>query len=59
MAQTKDMTAGRPAGLIFLFALPLMLGNVCQQLYIVVDTAIVGQVAGGRGPGGTGCSGVA
>ena len=46
MAQTKDMTAGRPAGLIFLFALPLMLGNVCQQLYIVVDTAIVGQVAG-------------
>lgn len=46
MAQTKDMTVGKPAGLIFLFALPLMLGNVCQQLYIVVDTAIVGQVAG-------------
>lgn len=46
MAQTKDMTSGKPAGLIFLFALPLMLGNICQQLYIVVDSAIVGQVAG-------------
>lgn len=46
MAQTKDMTAGRPAGLIFFFALPLMLGNIFQQLYIVVDSAIVGQVAG-------------
>lgn len=46
MAQTRDMTTGRPAGLILRFALPLMLGNVCQQLYIVADTAIVGQVAG-------------
>lgn len=46
MAQTRDMTVGRPTGLILRFALPLMLGNVCQQLYIVADTAIVGQVAG-------------
>ena len=46
MAQTKDMTVGKPAGLIFFFALPLMMGNICQQLYIVVDSAIVGQVAG-------------
>lgn len=46
MAQTKDMTRGKPAGLIFFFALPLMLGNIFQQLYIVVDTAVVGQVAG-------------
>lgn len=29
-----------------LFALPLMLGNICQQLYTMVDTMIVGQVAG-------------
>ena len=46
MAHTKDMTSGRPAGLIFFFALPLMMGNIGQQLYIVVDSAIVGQVAG-------------
>lgn len=42
----KDMTKGRPAGLIFTFALPLMLGNVFQQLYTVVDTAVVGQFVG-------------
>lgn len=40
------MTQGGPARLIFTFAIPLMLGNVCQQLYTVVDTAIVGQALG-------------
>ena len=45
-AQVRDMTKGNPGKLIFLFALPLMLGNVCQQLYTMVDTVIVGQVAG-------------
>ena len=46
MAQIKDMTQGRPAKLIFTFALPLMLGSIFQQLYTVVDTAIVGQFVG-------------
>lgn len=32
--------------LIFSFALPLMIGNVFQQLYTVVDTMVVGQVLG-------------
>lgn len=45
-SQVRDMTKGNPGKLIFLFALPLMLGNVCQQLYTMVDTVIVGQVAG-------------
>lgn len=40
------MTQGRPAGLIFRFALPLMLSNVFQQLYTVVDTMIVGKGLG-------------
>lgn len=40
------MTAGKPASLIFRFALPLMLGNVFQQLYTVVDTAVVGKALG-------------
>lgn len=43
---TKDMTVGRPGKLILTFAIPLMLGNVFQQLYTFVDTAIVGQVLG-------------
>ena len=46
MAKIKDMTQGSPAKLIFTFALPLMLGNIFQQLYTVVDTAIVGQFVG-------------
>ena len=36
------MTEGRPARLIFGIALPLMLGNICQQLYTVVDASVVG-----------------
>ena len=42
----SNMTAGNPMKLLFLFALPLMLGNVFQQLYTVVDTAIVGRGVG-------------
>ena len=49
MAKTEriqNMTKGSPAKLIFTFAIPLMLGNVFQQFYTVVDTAIVGQALG-------------
>ncbi len=42
----KDMTHGSPARLIVTFALPLMLGNIFQQLYTMTDAAIVGQFAG-------------
>ena len=45
-ANIKTLTEGKPAKLIFLFALPLMIGNVFQQLYTVVDTMVVGQVLG-------------
>ena len=44
--RTRDMTEGRPARLIMLVALPLMLGNVFQQLYTVVDAAVVGRGIG-------------
>lgn len=46
MARTRDMTTGKPAGLLLSFALPLMAGNICQQLYTMVDTMVVGQVLG-------------
>lgn len=45
MNKNIDMTRGKPLRLLISFALPLMLGNVFQQLYTVVDTAIVGQVS--------------
>lgn len=44
--QTKKMTSGSPVVLILTFSLPLMVGNVFQQLYTVVDTMVVGQVLG-------------
>lgn len=43
---TKNLTEGTPWKLILFFSLPLMLGNVFQQLYTVVDTAIVGKGLG-------------
>lgn len=42
----KTMTEGKPAPLILTFALPLMIGNVFQQLYTVVDTMVVGKALG-------------
>lgn len=42
----KDMTVGRPAKLIFLFAVPLMLGNMFQQIYTLVDALIVSRLIG-------------
>lgn len=45
-ARTKNMTEGKPASLILTFALPLMIGNVFQQLYTVVDTMVVGKALG-------------
>ena len=46
MARTLNMTSGSPMKLLFSFALPLMFGNIFQQLYTVVDTAIVGRGVG-------------
>lgn len=40
------MTEGRPVRLIVRFALPLMFGNIFQQLYSVVDSMIVGRTLG-------------
>ncbi|MBR2131674.1 MAG: MATE family efflux transporter [Oscillospiraceae bacterium] len=42
----KHMTQGNPLSLIVTFALPLMVGNIFQQLYTVVDTMIVGKALG-------------
>lgn len=40
------MTTGAPLKLIISFSLPLMVGNVFQQLYTVVDTMVVGKALG-------------
>lgn len=46
MARIKDTTKGKPLALIVAFALPMLLGNAFQQLYSLVDTAVVGKVLG-------------
>ena len=45
-ARIQNMTEGKPLKLILAFSLPLMIGNVFQQLYTVVDTMVVGQALG-------------
>ena len=42
----KDLTVGKESKLILLFALPMLLGNVFQQLYNIIDSIIVGQYLG-------------
>ena len=44
--QVRNMTEGRPIRLILAVALPLMVGNIFQQLYTVVDAMVVGRVEG-------------
>lgn len=43
---TKDLTNGSPLKVIFLFTMPLVLGNLFQQFYALADTIIVGRYCG-------------
>ena len=42
----RDMTAGSPSKILVTFALPMILGNVFQQLYNIVDSVVVGNFVG-------------
>ncbi len=46
MARTRDMTVGSPAGHIVRFCLPIVAGNLLQQVYSLVDTVVIGRVEG-------------
>lgn len=54
---TKSMTEGSPAKLILFFTLPLLAGNIFQQLYAFVDTLIVGRFLGVQALAAVGCTG--
>lgn len=43
---TKDLTVGKPLQLILQFSIPLVFGNLFQQMYNMVDTIIVGRYLG-------------
>ncbi len=54
---TKDLTKGSPAKLIVMFTLPLLIGNIFQQLYNMADTLIVGRTIGPDALAAVGCTG--
>lgn len=45
-SQTINMTEGSPTAHLLKFALPMLIGNVFQQLYNLVDSVIVGRYVG-------------
>lgn len=42
----KDMTKGNPTRLLLSFAIPMLIGNIFQQLYSMVDSIVIGQGVG-------------
>lgn len=42
----KDMTEGNPTRLLLSFAVPMLIGNIFQQLYSMVDSIVIGQGVG-------------
>jgi putative MATE family efflux protein len=42
----KDLTRGNEGMALLLFMVPLLIGNVFQQLYIIIDSVVVGQFLG-------------
>ncbi len=42
----QDMTTGRPMSKLIRFSLPLLVGNLAQQLYNTVDSIVVGKYVG-------------
>ena len=45
---STSMVKGNPLKLMVQFALPLLLGNLLQQTYNIIDAAIVGQILGAK-----------
>lgn len=44
--QATDMTTGEPWKRIVVFTIPMLLGNIAQQLYSTVDSIVVGKYVG-------------
>ena len=54
---TMNMTEGKPLGLLAVFALPLLIGNLFQQAYNLADSMIVGQLLGANALAAVGATG--
>jgi len=53
----KDLTTGNEGKLILKFAIPMLLGNIFQQLYSVIDSIVVGKFVGTNALAAVGTSG--
>ena len=56
MSKVMNMTEGKPARLMLKFAFPVILTNLGQQLYQIVDAAIVGRGVGMDALAAVGCT---
>ena len=52
----KDLTKGNIIKLLLAFSIPLLIGNVFQQLYNIVDTKVVGEFLGSNALAAIGAS---
>lgn len=55
--QTVDMTTGEPWQKILIFTLPMLLGNIAQQMYNTVDSIVVGRYVGDNALAAVGSAG--
>ena len=52
-----DMTTGKPWEKIVIFTIPMLLGNIAQQLYSTVDSIVVGKYVGDNALAAVGSAG--
>lgn len=52
-----DMTVGKPWEDIVIFTVPMLIGNIAQQLYNTVDSVVVGQFVGDNALAAVGSAG--
>lgn len=55
--EAQDMTVGSPAKNLIRFSVPLLIGNMAQQLYSTVDSIVVGNYVGDEALAAIGASG--
>lgn len=56
-SNVTDMTNGNPTGLLMSFSLPMLVGNIFQQLYTMIDSMIVGNYIGADALAAVGATG--
>ena len=56
-SSNQDMTIGNPTRLILFFAIPMLIGNVFQQLYNIADSVVVGRLVGANALAAIGATG--